>query len=111
MGHGKGYIWSSRASVMNQIFGSDIMEVAVRFPGEDCYFSRAFDVSDVKEILPKGWDITKESFSDGEVYNKLVYVGDEPIEYECGKRLYSAEEEKTGNIVSCLNTCLQNKFI
>ena len=53
MGHRKGYIWSSRASVMNKIFGTDIMEVGIKLPNEEGYFSRAVDIKTLKKILPE----------------------------------------------------------
>lgn len=112
MGHSKGYIWSSRASFMNQIFGTNIIEVAVKLPEDEFYFSRAFDLEKVRSILPEGWDYIEEAWDDGEVYNRLSYVGNFPIEYECGKRLYTSPEE-TGNNNMCLNlnTILQDQTL
>lgn len=112
MGHSKGYIWSSRASVMNQIFGTNIIEVAVKLPEDEFYFSRAFDLEKVRSILPEGWDYVEGSYSDGEKYHRLSYVGNSPIEYECGKRLYTSSEE-VGNNNMCLNlnTILQDRTL
>lgn len=110
MGHRKGYIWSSRASVMNKIFGTDIMDVGIKLPNEEGYFSRAVDIKTLKKILPENWDIVKEQFGDGEVYNTLKYIGDTPIEYKCGKRLYSNEGDSC-DVIACLNTIFQNQNV
>ena len=109
-GHSRGYIWSSRASIMNQIFGVHIIEACVRLPGDRTYFKRAFDIDKLREILPDNWDFEERHYSDGEVYNQLVYTGDLPIEYKCGKRLYLAEEESKDTVL-CLNTILQDPTV
>ena len=106
MGHSKGYIWSSRPSVMNEIFGVHIYDVGVKLPGNEFYFSRAFDIDTLKSILPKDFAFVEDEFSDGEKYDRLAYVGT-PIVYECGKRLYDAENDDI-NIVLNLNTILQD---
>lgn len=110
MGHSGGYIWSSRASVMNQIFGTHIVEAAVRLPGNTCYISRAFDIDDIEAALPEDWRYIEKAYSNGETYNQLVYLGKEPIKYQCGKRLYSAEGESGDNVLH-LNTILQEETI
>lgn len=104
-GHSKGYIWSSRASVINSIFNLNIMEVAVKLPEYEEYFSRAFDIDALEKVLPKDWKIIKKKYSDGEVYPALKYIGKTFIRFNCGDRVYSNEGSSNDNLH--LNTIFQ----
>lgn len=58
--HGAGYIWSSRASEVNQVLGTNLIEVKVPVPGCSALLQTvAMDVDTLREILPQDYKIIK----------------------------------------------------
>ena len=69
-GHTKGYIWSSRASVMNKLFGLELTDVVVEYP--DSYAGLAgiaYPVKTIKELLPEGFSFEREETATDIHYN------------------------------------------
>lgn len=93
-GHSKGYIWSSRASVINQIFGTNIMEVSVVIPNHITRVCRSFDVNDITSVLPDGWKILASQDEDGEKHHHIVYTGEKPLDFQCGKIMWSNDNKE-----------------
>lgn len=58
--HEAGYIWSSRVSVVNQVLGTNLIEVHVPVPGCSSLLQTvAMDVDALREILPQNYKIIK----------------------------------------------------
>lgn len=95
MGHDAGYIWSSRASVLNQEFGTNLIDVSLKTPDEDYYWCGAVEVDKVE--MPEGFSIIEDQFYSGEKY--YTVIRDIPFSKEeknfalCGKTLYSCSED------------------
>lgn len=51
MGHGPGYIWASRASVMNKVFDVALVDVLYKTDDSKFYGSCAIDVAHLREFL------------------------------------------------------------
>lgn len=67
-GHKPGYIWASRASVMNAIFDTTLYEAAYR-EGSSCYCSCAVDLVRIEDLLLEAGyeiDLTPKVSKDGE---------------------------------------------
>ena len=52
-GHGPGYVWASRASVMNAQFGVALYEAYYKGPGSNCYQTCAIDLVRFEDALNK----------------------------------------------------------
>lgn len=79
-GHTKGYVWSSRASVINKYFGLKITEVGING------VCRAMPVSMLESLLPKDFYIQAEKFGNGEK-RYAVY----PVTNKDSRILYNME--------------------
>ena len=51
MGHGPGYIWASRASVMNKTFGMTLMDIYYKKENDISYSSCAIDLYVLEPLL------------------------------------------------------------
>lgn len=97
MDHEAGYIWSSRASVLNQEFGTNLIDVSLKTPDEDYYWCGAVEVEQIE--MPKGFSIVEDQFYNGEKY--YTTIRDIPFSEEeknytlCGKTLYSCSDDDT----------------
>lgn len=98
-GHDKGYIWSSRASVINKVFNLNLVDIAING------VCRAFPVMLLELILPKGFVLKKRRFNNGEEYWSVELTdGSTP---KCGTILYGGGNPS--NPVYNLTTVLQQK--
>lgn len=50
-GHGPGYVWSSRASVMNANFDVALIEACYKLEGSYCYQSCSIDLAHLEKLL------------------------------------------------------------
>lgn len=82
-GHSKGYIWSSRASVVNAEFGLNLIEVGIN------HVSRAIPITTLKSLLPKDFYIQTKKFEDGEEYYAVKCA--HPVNNTNSKVLYNME--------------------
>ena len=95
MDHEAGYIWSSRASVLNQEFGTNLIDVSLKTPDEHWYWCGAVEVNKVE--MPKGFSIVEKQFYNGEKY--YTAIRDIPFSEEeknytlCGKTLYNCSDD------------------
>ena len=69
LGHEKGYIWSSRASVMNKVFGTALCECAFKARGSHFYRTVAIDLVRYENLLNENgytveWDNPVETEHD-----------------------------------------------
>lgn len=68
-GHGPGYIWASRASVMNTVFDTALYEADYKCEGDCCYRTCAVDLVRFESMLNEAGyevDFTPIKSSDGE---------------------------------------------
>lgn len=97
MDHEAGYIWSSRASVINQEFGTNLIDVSLKTPDEHWYWCGAVEVEQIE--MPEGFSIVEKQFYNGEKY--YTAIRDIPFSEEeknytlCGKTLYSCSDDDT----------------
>lgn len=110
MDHGVGYIWSSRASVINEVFGTKLVDVALKTPDEPYYWSGAVELDQIE--MPEGFSIVEKQFLSGEKYYAAVRdipFSDEEKNYAlCGKTLYScSDDDAPTDLVYNLTVCNQ----
>lgn len=66
-GHGAGYIWSSRATVMNKVFDVALVDVLYKTENSNLYSSCAIDVAHLVELLEgTEYQVDTECRVDGE---------------------------------------------
>lgn len=73
-GHGPGYVWASRASVMNANFDVALMEACYKFEGSYSYRSCSIDLAHLEELLKDTEyeiDWTPHTSDNGDVHYKL----------------------------------------
>lgn len=51
VGHGPGYIWSSRATVMNKVFDVALIDALYKVEGKNTYMSCAIDLNTMTQLL------------------------------------------------------------
>lgn len=67
MGHNKGYIWSSRASVMNKVFDLALTEAYYKSEGSYSYQCCAIDLVRYEDLLNEaGYEFVREPIEDTE---------------------------------------------
>lgn len=67
MGHGKGYIWASRASVMNKAFDLALTEAYYKSEGSYSYQCCAIDLVRYEDMLNEaGYEFIREPIEDTE---------------------------------------------
>ena len=67
LGHYKGYIWASRASVMNKMFDIALFECNYKTKGEVSYRTCAIDLAHLEQLLEDtDYEINWEPIEDGE---------------------------------------------
>lgn len=67
MGHKKGYIWSSRASVMNKVFDLALTEAYYKSEGSYSYQCCAIDLVRYEDLLNEaGYEFIREPIEDTE---------------------------------------------
>ena len=71
--HKAGYLWSSRCSVMNKFFGTELVEVgAYLINSQTTPYEVGIKVSDLKDVLPEEYCIVKRTDRDGEINYKVI---------------------------------------
>lgn len=67
MGHGKGYIWASRASVMNKVFDVALTEAYYKAEGSYSYSCCAIDLVRYEQLINEaGYEVIWEPIEDSE---------------------------------------------
>ena len=67
MGHEKGYVWSSRASVMNKVFDLALAEAYYKSEGSNSYQCCAIDLVRYEDLLNEsGYEFIREPIEDTE---------------------------------------------
>ena len=67
MGHGRGYIWASRASVMNKVFDVALTEAYYKADGSYSYSCCAIDLVRYEQLIKEaGYEVIWEPVEDSE---------------------------------------------
>lgn len=79
LGHGKGYVWASRASVMNKAFNICLIEAYYKMEGTSCYSCCAIDLVRFEQMLNEAGYIVEWNpieNTDCDVHYSLTKRGD-----------------------------------